>query len=406
MKHNNTLNNYFTIVLRRLFVCSTALLFFVQLAAQTPTLESLEYKRERLLREIEATNSELEQTQANKANTFQQYLALKKRIRKRQELLNTLRAEVTYIDKSIDRNGFVITSLNDDMERLKEDYARMLRTAYRQKMNNSRWIFLLSSNNLNNAVQRWRYLKQYDDYRKKQAALILETKSVLELKVQQLEQQKAEKQDLISSTDRQRNLLGRELTQKNDLLGKLKASEAKLANNLEDQQRQKSQLDNAIAAAIAAEAEKNKNNIAAEDKSKIIREANEFKAMFGDLPWPVANGKIIKAFGRHQHPAYENVVTENNGIDIAAGPSASVQAVYPGRVVGKQFIPGNQNMVILAHGNYYTVYSNLASVHASIQKGVEVKSGQNIGRLSKRDSELHFEIWKEKQRLNPEQWIR
>ncbi|MEM9887170.1 MAG: peptidoglycan DD-metalloendopeptidase family protein [Bacteroidota bacterium] len=403
IKHQTLNYNYFH-SLKFVFIVVWLLLFSTSIAAQT--LTDLEYKRKRLLAEIEATNSELTQTKANKANTFQQYLAIKKRVSKRQELLNTLKAELSFIDKSIDRNSFVIESLNEDMSRLREDYAQMLRTAYRQKMNNSRWLFLLSSNNLNNAVQRWRYLKQYDDYRKKQATLILETRSVLELKVEQLGTQKAEKEALIESTNRQKNLLREELTRKNALLGQLKASEAQLASNLEDQQKRRNQLESAIANIIEEEARKNRSKIAAEDKSKIIREANEFKAMFGDLPWPVANGKIVKAFGRHQHPEYENVITENNGINIAAAPSASVQAVYPGKVVGKQFIPGNQNMVILAHGNYYTVYSNLASVNSSIQKGANIQSGQSIGRLSSRKSELHFEIWREKQRLDPAQWIR
>ncbi|MEM8526770.1 MAG: peptidoglycan DD-metalloendopeptidase family protein [Bacteroidota bacterium] len=379
-----------------------AICFVGNLSAQT--LTELEYKRKRLLAEIEATNSELKQTKANKANALQQYLKVKRKIRKRKELIATLEQEVEFIDKSIMRNTIVTESLNSDLERLRSEYAGMLRTAYRQKVNNSRWIFLLSSNSVNNAVQRWRYLKQYDDYRKKQASLIVETKTTLEIKINQLETKKQEKEALINSTNRQNGLLDRELGQKNQLLSQIKSSEAKLLLNLEAQQRKKDQMDKAIERTIVAVTKKNRVNSGTGDKSKIVKMAGQFKAMRGLLPWPVANGKIIKGFGRHEHPEYENVFTENNGVNIKAPSKAIVQAVYNGKVVGKQFIPGNQNMVIIAHGTYYTVYSNIASV--SVSKGDQVKAGQTIGRLSSRNSELHFEIWKEKQRLNPERWIR
>ncbi|MEL6944889.1 MAG: peptidoglycan DD-metalloendopeptidase family protein, partial [Bacteroidota bacterium] len=380
------------------------LAFGFGITSYAQTLTELEYKRKRLLAEIEATNSELKQTKANKANALQQYLKVKRKIRKRKELITTLQQEVDFIDKSINRNTIVTEALNSDLERLRSEYAGMLRTAYRQKINNSRWIFLLSSNSVNNAVQRWRYLKQYDDYRKKQAGLIIETKKTLEIKINQLETKKKEKEALINSTNRQNGLLDKELGEKNRLLSQIKSSEAKLLLSLEAQQRQKDNLDKAIERTILAETKKNRVASGTKDKSKIVEMAGQFKAMRGRLPWPVANGKIVKGFGKHEHPEYENVFTENNGINIKAPSKAIVQAVYDGKVVGKQFIPGNQNMIIIAHGTYYTVYSNIESVNVS--RGEKVSAGQTIGRLSSRNTELHFEIWKEKQRLNPEKWIR
>ncbi|MEM6698597.1 MAG: peptidoglycan DD-metalloendopeptidase family protein [Bacteroidota bacterium] len=386
----------------RPFLLILALAFGSNTFAQT--LKELEYKRKRLLSEIEATNSQLKQTKENKANALQQYLQVKRKIRKRKELIATLQQEVDFIDKSISRNTIVTESLNSDLERLRSEYAGMLRTAYRQRINNSRWIFLLSSNSVNNAVQRWRYLKQYDDYRKKQAGLIIETKKTLEIKIEQLETKKQEKETLISSTNRQSGLLDRELGEKNKLLSQIKSSEAALLLNLEAQQQQRDELDKARERIILAETKRNRVASGTEDKSKIVEMAGQFKAMRGRLAWPVANGKIVKGFGKHEHPEYENVFTENNGINIKAPSKAIVQAVYNGKVVGKQFIPGNQNMIIISHGIYYTVYSNIANV--SVSRGDEVQAGQTIGRLGSQNSELHFEIWKEKQRLNPEQWIR
>jgi septal ring factor EnvC (AmiA/AmiB activator) len=135
--------------------------------------------------------------------------------------------------------------------------------------------------------------------------------------------------------------------------------------------------------------------------------SKEFQGNRGKLPWPVKNGIITGHFGRQPHPTIPNIEIVNNGIDIQTDQGAPVRSVFEGTVVGTQYVPGFDYMVILQHGDYYTVYSNLAEL--SVKKGDKVAIRQNIGKVSTdsktNTSEVHFEIWKEKTRLNPQEWV-
>ncbi|MBK6946745.1 MAG: M23 family metallopeptidase [Haliscomenobacter sp.] len=119
--------------------------------------------------------------------------------------------------------------------------------------------------------------------------------------------------------------------------------------------------------------------------------------------FPLQGGEIVRQFGTHQHPKFKEVKTQSNGIDIRAGQNVSVRCVFEGRVVGIQYIPGYQNTLILQHGAYYSVYSNLNEIF--VTRGDSVTASQEIGRVSREKPELHFELWREKNRLNPEDWL-
>jgi septal ring factor EnvC (AmiA/AmiB activator) len=366
--------------------------------AQTAT--ELEYQRQRLIKEIEVTSSQLAQAKQNKASTLEQYIVAKKRVEKRQALIFTLEQEINYINKSIFSTELVINALEEDIERLHQEYAAMLRHAYRQKLNDSRWLFFFSAQSFNDAAQRWRYLKQYDQYRKKQERLIYQTKRTLENKVTQLQQNRLEKEKLIEENKQQQALLNQELKDKNILLSKLKSHETKLAQSLATAEKKREALDAAIERIILAETKRRTSETA----TVTIEEGSGFRAMLGKLPLPLDGGTITKTFGIHHHPSYPNVETFNNGIDIQANGNNTVRAVFNGKVLSKQFISSYQNTIILSHGNYYTVYSNLETV--SVNKGEFVTAGQVIGVVSSQKSELHFEIWREKQRLNPSDWVK
>lgn len=371
-----------------------------QISAQTIT--ELEFKRKKLIEDIEATSGKLKQTQQSKATTLDQYVTLQRQVYNRQQLIITLEAELLFIDASMERAQGVVDALTADMNRLDQEYQQMVRLAYRQQLSNSDWMFLLSSESLNDVVQRWRYLKQYEEYRKKQVQLILDTKRTLETKIVQLNKNKSDKQKLLLDAQRHRSLLNGELKEKNVLLGKLKTSETKLVRELDTQQQRRAQLDKVIERIINSEREKN-TKPTKENSAVMEKETLDFGRSKGKLAWPVEEGTIVKGFGEYTYPGHQNVKLNNNGIDIEAPSNATVMAVYAGKVVGIQFIPGYQNMVLVSHGSYYTVYSNLESV--KVKKGDDIAGGQTIGNLSSQKSELHFEVWKEKQRLDPANWI-
>jgi septal ring factor EnvC (AmiA/AmiB activator) len=378
--------------------------------------KSLEEKRKKLLKEIEQTTSLLKQTKQTREATFSRYLTLQKQIGKRRQLLETMQAEIQLIVENVDRTVDVVNALNDDIGNLKTEYAKMARHAYRQRLTRSDWLFLFSAKNFNDAFRRWQYLRQYNRYRQRQARLIVETQKTLLDKITMLEERKQEREHLIDAEKRQSEMLGLEMNAKNRMLEDLKGDEARLARELDQKRSAAEKLSAAIEKVILEEIEKAKRAerpavANSGPKPSATPETNllskDFQNNKGKLPWPVKNGVITGYFGRQQHPTIKSVEITNNGIDIRTDQGSPVRAVFEGTVVGTQFIPGFDYMVIIQHGEYYTVYSNLEEV--SVRKGDKIAVRQNLGKVSTNrktnTSEVHFEIWREKTRLNPVEWV-
>ncbi|MCB0661208.1 MAG: peptidoglycan DD-metalloendopeptidase family protein [Saprospiraceae bacterium] len=387
--------------------------------------KELEDKRKNLLKEIEQTSSMLKDTRQNQKATLNRYYTLQKQIGKRQELIATLQEEIFLADDQIERARGVVEALSVDVEVLKKEYAEMARVAYRQKLKNNYLLFLLSSDSFNEAFRRWNYLKQYDSYRQKQARLILDTQDMLENKMSNIEVKKAEKEDLLQSEMIQKGILEQELYDSDNLLAKLKADESRLQNDLVAKEKASQQLKDAIQKIILAEIERKKK----EDEAKALAEAKKKKAKEpkkevvpqlntspltsgfssnrGKLPWPVKGGVVTQKFGRQPHPILKNIQITNNGIDIQTPKSAEVKSVFEGKVLGMQFIPGNNYMVILQHGKYFTVYSNLEEVN--VKRGDKIETNQMIGKVGldkiSGHYELHFEVWEDKNLENPSSWL-
>lgn len=379
--------------------------------------KELEDKRLKLIQEINQTNQKLQETQKNKAATLDRYIALRSQVKKRQQLVATMQEEIADADTAIIRSESVMEALNDDIRRLRNEYAQMLRTAWRIRLQQSHLAFILSAKSLNQALQRRQYVRQYERYRRRQAKLIEETQLMLSNKISQLEKRKTEQQSLIVSVEEQAELLRGEMLNKDKALQSLKADENRLVKDLERREKERERFSSAIEQIIRNEmAQKRKDARTAPPPRKITSpaKANDerseppapdnsgFGARKGSLTWPVGGGRISRAFGPQPHPTLKGVTVPNNGVDISAPAGSAVSSVHTGKVVGVQFIPGYQNMVIVQHGAYYTVYSNLESL--SVSKGDEVAAGQAIGKLGSDD--LHFEVWREKQRLNPAGWLR
>ena len=379
--------------------------------------KELEDKRLKLIQEINQTNQKLQETQKNKAATLDRYIALRSQVKKRQQLVATMQEEIADADTAIIRSESVMEALNDDILRLRNEYAQMLRTAWRIRLQQSHLAFILSAKSLNQALQRRQYVRQYERYRRRQAKLIEETQLMLSNKISQLEKRKTEQQSLIVSVEEQAELLRGEMLNKDKALQSLKADENRLVKDLERREKERERFSSAIEQIIRNEmAQKRKDARTAPPPRKITSptKANDersdppvpdnsgFGARKGSLSWPVGGGRISRAFGPQPHPTLKGVTVPNNGVDISAPAGSAVSSVHTGKVVGVQFIPGYQNMVIVQHGAYYTVYSNLESL--SVSKGDEVAAGQAIGKLGSDD--LHFEVWREKQRLNPAGWLR
>jgi len=392
---------------------------FLFLLLALPALHSqnrreLEDKRKSLLREIDKTSTQLDKTKATKAANLNRYLALQSQIKKRRQVIRTLQDEIEHAEAGIQRAQEVTIALSEDIEQLRKDYAGLLRRAHRMRQSQSGLLFLFSANSLNDAFQRWQYLRQYERHRRRQAALIEETRTALQARTEQLEHRIEEKQRLLGTQEQQRELLDREMEDKDRTIQVLKKDESKLAAQLEKHQKSHQKLNDAIEFVIREEVTKKKQaarnpetlkNFSAKSAADEEREdaISPFSKKKGKLPWPVSGGSVVRKYGQQPHPTLKNVQITNNGIDIRAESRAAVSVVFEGKVVGVQFIPGYKNTVVVQHERYYTVYSNLQDV--SVSKGEELRAGQDIGSLSSETPELHFEVWREKQRLNPASWI-
>ncbi|MEM1123164.1 MAG: peptidoglycan DD-metalloendopeptidase family protein [Bacteroidota bacterium] len=409
-------------------VCGRYLLMYFFLVVSTTILfgqsrQDLTAKRQRLIAEIGQANKLLSITKKDKKNALSQYYALQRQIRQRQQLIETLEKEIALSDKSIERTQGAIEALQSDMFRLEKEYGEMARQAYRYKMSNNKWLFLFSSEDFSDGLKRWRYIQQYDDYRKKQAGLILETRTSLTEKLNGIEIKKAEQQDLLATAEKQQGLLESELTQKNKLVSGLKADETRISRLITRKRVAHRKLSVAIEKIISAEisnrttatkstkASKNTTKakkLSSAESKKIAASSSDFRRRKGKLAWPVQNGIITRHFGKQSHPIHKQVQITNNGIDIRATSNNKVLAIYKGQVAGFQYVPGYQNTLIIQHGNYYSVYSNLEQV--IVKKGETVRSGQLLGVASKSNQddflEVHLEIWKGKQRLNPAVWLK
>lgn len=411
-------------------------------SVHTQSRKDLEDKRRKLIEEIDQTNTRLSAKRKDKNAALQVFLSLQSQVKKREQLINNLQQEIAFNEESIERTNEVLFALQDDVERLKQEYLKTLRLALRHKLNQSYVIFLLSADSFNTAIRRWQYIRQYQRYRKRQAQLIAETQNTLRDKTIQLERRIREKEKLLGGIEQQKQSLSVELQDKDKTLKTLKADEKKLLNELTDRQKAHNKLnrviENVIQQEMLAQRKKARSaetatnaslantapaNVLPSTKDRTTSKVStakapppvstpsaedagatgSFNSRRGQLSWPVEQGRVIQGFGTFPHPKYKDVKVSNSGLDLGTVSGGRVRAVFEGKVVGAQFINGYQYTVILQHGTYYTVYSNLASV--SIKRGDLVNTGQEIGQVGTERPEMHFELWRDKQKLNPAVWL-
>ncbi len=356
----------------------------------------LKKKRERLLREISRTKKQLERIRSSKQESLTELTTLKHQIQSREELISIVMQEIALLDSQITEQNELIHALSRDLERLKKEYAELLRNAYRQYLFKSDLLFLLNAKSFNELFLLLRYMDYIALYRKEQAEAIRLTQQVIEAETQNLYMQRLEKDSLLKVLEMQKYQYEKEMQEKERLIERLKRKEQQLREELRRKQAAEKKLRKAIEEAIRREME----------RKRAAATGGAFASMRGKLPWPV-KGIIVGKYGTHRHPVLKNVTVKNNGIDIQTNAGEEVKAVFDGEVVNVLFSPMFKKAVLIKHGkDYYTVYSNLDVVY--VKSGDKVKQGMPIGKIAGDGSvgKLHFEIWKGTKTQNPEQWLR
>lgn len=374
------------------------------------SISDLQKKKQDAAKEIEYTNGLLQQVQKNERSSLSRLRLINKQIEERNTIISSINKEIKVYQEFVDNNSMVIKMLNEDVEQIKEEYAKLIRIAYRNRNLNDKILFLLSAESVNQAYRRYLYMKKYTSYRENQAKIIGTIQEVLKQQSEKLDQQKQIKQELINQTRVESEQLTREKSQKSTEYKKLQTQQRSLRQKLREQQKVEQQLEREIQQIIEEEAKKNREagepGFALTPEQKLA--GDKFEENKSKLPWPVERGIITEHFGVHRHPVLTNVEIKNNGIDIATEIGAKVRAVFNGEVSRVFGISGGNTAVIIRHGNYLSVYSNLREV--VVKKGDKVSTKQNIGTVyfDKDDgnkSILKFQIWYESQKLDPEIWI-
>ncbi|MDP2887353.1 MAG: peptidoglycan DD-metalloendopeptidase family protein [Bacteroidota bacterium] len=392
------------------------LLVVLSVTSYGQSLDDLRKKKEKTNEEIKYTNRLLEEAKKNEKQTLNKYKILNKQIELRTSLITGINSEVGVLADFIDQNAWLVSSLNADLEELKREYAGMIQFAQRNQTNYSKVLFLLSADSFNQAYKRLMYLRQYAEYRKKQAELIQWLRDLVQVKVKNLERQRTEKETLLQSKKREADQLNKEKKQQGQNLTKLQQQQKDFQKKLREQQRIDAQLSREIQKIIEEEIKRAQKKAKDDGKTGTAYEmtpeqklvSGQFEQNKRRIPWPVERGVITDRFGVHEHPVLKNIQVRNNGIDISTAQGSTARSVFAGEVSRVFMVSGGNTAVIIRHGIYLTVYSNLVNVQ--VKSGDKVSVKQTIGTVATDNEDgdktvLKFQIWKENVKLNPEEWI-
>jgi septal ring factor EnvC (AmiA/AmiB activator) len=372
------------------------------------SLTDLRTKKANTEQVIKYTSSLLQEAQKNEKVSLNKLKLLNSQIENRNQLIRAIGSEIDALNNYIAENSEVSEMLQTDLKDLKKEYAAMIRFAQKNKNSYDMLIFLLSAENLNQAYKRMLYLKQYARYRKSQVEVIEALQQIVEEKVAKLKTQKRQKAELLTSQQTETDQLLSEKNQQNQQVQDLQRQQRQLRKKLREQQKEQEELNREIERLIEEEARKarEKGQFEMTPDQKLL--AANFQENKGRIPWPVERGIITEHFGVHTHAVLKNVQVKSNGIEISTTPGSDALAVFNG-IVSKVFaISGGNMAVIIRHGSFLSVYSNLKEV--VVKAGQQVKTRQKVGTIYSDSADgdktiLKFQVWQENQKMNPEDWI-
>ena len=383
----------------RFILCLVCSLVVLRLAADE--VKDLQREQEQIRRELAETEQLLKETKKNETATTNKLTLLNKNIKDRKRLINGINREIQAIDHDMLRLVARRGELQVEQNRLREDYAQLIRKTHYQQRMQSPLLFILSAKNFQQLMRRMRYLRQFARYRQRQVAAIEATQADIDAQNQSLAERKTERNAALKSQQKEQEQLTRDQRKQQKMLNELKKKEKNLAAKQKKQQKRINEINKKIEDVIRKQA----------TKTTLTKEqqllAGGFEQNKGRLPWPVEKGFISGTFGVHQHPVYEHVTVNNKGIYLQTTAGSTARAVYEGEV-SSCVVLGNTYAVIVQHGNYRTVYSNLSQLR--VKQGDKVKAKQALGTIysdpdDDNKTEVYFQIYKDRQLLDPTPWL-
>ena len=414
---------------------------FIAVSAHAQSSDELKRRRDKYNEELEKLNREYEETANNKRSTLKQLSLLKAQINLREEKIGVINSEVRNLDNQISESNNTVHSLQSQLDQLRKEYAAMILFAYRNQSSYNKLMFIFASKDFNQSYKRLKYLQQFGAYRERQAQYIMGTEQDLHVKINELDHTKKQKNTLLIDQVKEKETLGKQKKDQAQVVADLSKQQGQLKDQQRDLQRKIARTNQEINAAIRREIEEQRRKAEAAAKAAAAANAaagnngdnknvttpkktitktsttsevlnatpeaaklsNDFLGNKGNLPWPVTNGVVVQGFG----PYYtEGIKSESSGIDIKTSPNAPVRAVFDGKVATIKNVYGTY-FVVITHGEYFTVYSNLKSV--SVSEGQKVSTRQNIGIDAIESAtgipKVSFQLWKGSTPVNPKIWL-
>jgi septal ring factor EnvC (AmiA/AmiB activator) len=376
-------------LLSLLFLCTTSIIW-----GQDSQQEKLEKRKAEIQQEIQDNEKLLQSVKKKEKSAVNVIILQNNKIKLKEKLIHTTEKQEKILGNDMYINQLKMNKLNRELVVLKEDYAKMIVKSYKSRSEQSRAMFLLSSENFLQAYKRAQYMKQYTSYRKMQGEEIKSKTEELLGYNDKLNIQKAAKKKLLAENTKEKLSLELEKREQLKLVNSIKKDKKKITTDIKKKQQEARAIDRqidrlireAIAAANKKAASENPNApAAAYTSSKIVLTAeakilaDNFRANKGKLPWPVEKGFVSLGFGKQPHPVYPSLVIQNSGVEITTEQGANARAVFGGEVTKVIVLSPVNKAVMIQHGDFFTVYQNLSSVSVSIGDKVTIK--QNLGKI-------------------------
>lgn len=390
------------------FVIAVSLVILACVNGHAQSKEELERRRKETQEIIDNTSKLLEQTSVTRQSSMEQLNILNRRLQLRQSLTATLQSEIRYIENGIENKRLRISELENELKEARAAYARLIQIAYKHRFSHQRIMFILAANDFNQAYRRYKYLQQYAASRRNQIERISVLTNEIVSEIELLESNRQEQVLLFRRHQEETRNIARESEQHDEMVRNLRKRERELKSELENQQKIAASLQQAIEDLLREEARRAAEARVYEltPEQKIL--SDRFENNRGALPWPTERGVVTGFFGEHPHPVLRGIRIQNDGIIISTVENADVKAVFDGDVRQVRTIPGLNNVVLIRHGNFLSVYANLS--HVFVRSGDTVRTGQLIGRVftdadEGNKSVLHLGIWEENRKLDPMLWL-
>lgn len=398
-----------------------SLVLLMSFSTFSQTKEQLENQRKKYRVEIAKLNKLLFTEIEKEKNALEDLKDINQKIDVRNKLISTINLEAQLLSKGIKTNQRKLQKLNKSLEDLKTDYAAMIYKSYKSKSQQSRTMFLLSSQNFYQAYKRLEYMKQYTSFRKKQGEGILVQADFIKKLNDSLGYQKRVKDTLILAEKDQKVAIEADKKKQEGLITKIKKKEGKYKRDIQqkvkEEKRIAARIDKIVKEEIAnanrLALSKLKDKPAGAKKNEFILspEAKALAAKFelnkGKLPWPIQEGVVVRKFGKQSHPSFPGIIINGTGLHIVTSKGSIAEAIFNGEVLNILVGSGGTKNVMIRHGNYITSYNNLENSY--VQKGDKITTGQKIGKIFTDKitdkTTLVFVLLKNTNKLNPASWM-